>query len=193
VNSTSLSRLLHQLGASGQTGALHVDGTPGGVLYLTAGHITHAESPACPGVGERLVASGRLSAATWTAAYDEGHAEHRVGRLLVRDGHLGQNELACRVVATICDTTHALLQGDDAPVRFVPGERHWLGVIAQVELGALIHETAKRLRTVPAPRADGSERDLPWAGRTHPGWPRRNDGPDYRALKRIRRSVKQAI
>jgi hypothetical protein len=193
VNSTSLSRLLHQLGASGQTGALHVDGTPGGVLYLTAGHITHAESPVCPGVGERLVASGRLSAATWTAAYDEGHAEHRVGRLLVRAGHLGQNELACRVVATICDTTHALLQGDDAPIRFVPGERHWLGVITQVELGALIHETAKRLRTVPAPRTDGPGRYLPWAGRRNPGWPGRNNGPDHRALKRNRRGVKQPI
>jgi hypothetical protein len=65
VNSASLRHLLNDLGTCGRTGALHVDGTPGGVLYLVAGHLTHAESPACPGVGERLVASGRLSAATW--------------------------------------------------------------------------------------------------------------------------------
>lgn len=189
MNSTSLRRLLNELGKSRWTGALHIDGTPGGVLYLVSGQITHAESPACPGLGERLVASGRLSAANWTAAYEEGRAQHRVGRTLIRDGHLGQNELACRVIATICDTTHAVLQSDDAAVRLVPGERHWLGVIAQVSLGALIQQTAKRLRTVPAPR---EERDLPWAGRTHPGWPKRNVRPDYAALKRIRRSLTQA-
>jgi hypothetical protein len=190
VNSTSLRHLLNQLGASGQTGALHVDGTPGGVLYLVAGHIVHAETPACPGVGERLVASGRLSAEVWTAAYEEGRLRHRVGRALIRDGHIGQHELAARVVATICDTTHALLQSGDAPIRFVPGERHWLGVIAQVEMGALIRETVKRLRTVPAPY---EPRDLPWAGRPHPGRGKRNDRTDYAALRRIRRSVKHAI
>ena len=190
MNSTSLRHLLDALGSSGQTGALHVDGTPGGVLYLVAGHITHAESPACPGVGERLVASGRLSAETWTAAYEEGRAQHRVGRTLVRGGHLGQHELAARVVAVICDTTHALLQSADARVRFVPGERHWLGVIAEVELGALSHRTARRLRAVPAPR-DG--RDLPWAARTHPAWPTRNGSPEYAALRRIRHGERQAI
>ena len=183
----SLRHLLNELGESGRTGALHIDGPPGGVLYLVAGHLTHAESTACPGVGERLVASGRLSADTWNAAYESGKDQHLVGRILIRDGHLGQHELASRVIATICDATHALLQQSaDAPVRFVPGERHWLGVITQVELGTLIHETAKRLRTVPV---------LPWAGRPHPGWPRRNSRkrPDYAALKRIRRSVQQAM
>ncbi len=171
----SLRHLLHELGDSGRTGALHVDGSPGGVLYLVAGHLTHAESTACPGVGERLVASGRLSADTWKAAYESGKDQHRVGRILIRDGHLGQHELAGRVIATIRDATHALLQQSaDVPVRFVPGERHWLGVITSVE---------------PQDRPD-----LPWAGRPHPGWPRRNsrNRPDYAALKRIRRSLHRA-
>jgi hypothetical protein len=170
VNSTSLRHLLNQLGASGQTGALHVDGTPGGVLYLVAGHIVHAETPACPGVGERLVASGRLSAETWAAAYEEGRGRHRVGRILIRDGHIGQHELAARVVATICDTTRALLRSGDARIRFVPGERHWFGVIAQVEMSALIPETVRRLRTVPPPAQPPT---LPWAGREFAGLRRR--------------------
>jgi hypothetical protein len=148
----SLRRLLTELGESGGTGALHIGGTPGGSLYLITGRITYAESPACPDIGERLVASGRISAAAWDAAYALGAPVHRIGRLLIRHGHVGQNELACRVVAAICDATHALLQSDDAPVRFAPGERHPFGVVAQVELGALSHERAKRLMTVPAPR-----------------------------------------
>ena len=189
----SLRHLLNELEGSGRTGALHIDGPPGVVLYLVAGHLTHAESTACPGVGERLVASGRLSAETWKAAYESGKDRYRVGDILVRAGHLGRHELASRVIATICDATHALLQQSaDAPVRFVPGERHRLGVITQVELGTLIHETAKRLRTVPPIRPAN---DLPWAGAPHPEWPRRNSRkrPDYAALKRIRRSVRQAM
>jgi hypothetical protein len=76
-----------------------------------------------------------------------------VGRLLVARGLLGHNELACRVVAAICDATHALLQSDDhAPVRFAPGEQHAFGVVARVELSVLGDETARRLRAVPAPR-----------------------------------------
>jgi hypothetical protein len=191
VNSTSLRHILQQLAESGRTGALHVDGAPGGVLYLVAGHITHAESAACPGIGERLVASGRISAAVWKDAYAAAADHRQVGRMLIREGHIGQNELACRMVAVIADVTHALLQTHDAPVRFASGERHWLGVIAQLELGALIHETAKRLRTVPAPR---TRNEPPRAGLPQTAWPHRNipAKPERAARKRIRATVIQA-
>ena len=147
-----MRRLLTELGESGRTGALHVGGRPGGVFYLALGRIVYAESPACPGVGERLVSSGRLAAPTWQAAYAEGRGAHQVGRVLLRDGRLGPGELALRVVAAIADATHELLQQDDAPARFVPGERHWLGGYAGVRLGALGHIHAERLRAVPRPR-----------------------------------------
>jgi hypothetical protein len=161
----SLRHLLHELGESGRTGALHIDGRPGGVLYLVDGHLTHAESTACPGVGERLVASGRLSADTW-AAYASGKDRRQVGHNLIRDGHLGQHELASRVIATIFDATHALLQESaDAPVRFVPGERHWLGVITQVKLRSALPV-------------------LCWTGSSR---------RDSAARKRIRRSVQRAV
>ncbi|WP_249997420.1 DUF4388 domain-containing protein [Actinoplanes sp. M2I2] len=142
----SLRRQLTELGESARTGALHVGGRPGGVLYLVAGRIAYAETPACPGLGERLVASGRVAAAAWRTVLAEGRGAHRVGRLLMRDGLIGQNELASRVVATIADATHELLQSIEAPVRFVPGERHWLGPVRGVDLGSLGHVTARRLR-----------------------------------------------
>jgi hypothetical protein len=145
----TLRRLLTELGESGRTGALHVGGTPGGVLYLVAGRITYAETPACPGLGERLISSGRLAPQAWAAAVAEGRGAHRVGRLLLRDGQIGQNELALRVVATIGDAACELLKSSAAPVRFVPGERHWFGDICQVGIGAPGHVTAQRLRRVP--------------------------------------------
>ena len=179
----SLCDLLRSLGAEGRTGALHLGGSPGGVLYLVDGHLTYAESPACPGVGERLVASGRLSAGTWRTTYEEGRAEHRVGRLLVRDGHLGRGELAGRVVAAIGDVMHVVLQGDDVRVRFEPGRLHWLGVIARVDLETLVERTARRLRSAP-PRND---RDPRWAGRPRPG---RSRTPAQRSPNRAARTAR---
>jgi hypothetical protein len=148
----TLRRRLTELGETGRTGALHVDGRPGGVLYLMAGRIAYAETPACPGLGERLVASGRVSPQDWAAAVAEGRGAHRVGRVLLREGLIGRNELALRLVAAIADAAGELLQAESASVRFVPGERHWLGDITQVDLGALGHRTAERLRRVPGPR-----------------------------------------
>jgi hypothetical protein len=59
-----------------------------------------------------------------------------VDRVLLRDGLIGLNELALRVVAAIADATGELLQAEtEAPVHFVPGQRHWLGDV-----------TGKRLR-----------------------------------------------
>ncbi|GAB2592734.1 hypothetical protein Aab01nite_37200 [Paractinoplanes abujensis] len=128
-----LRRLLTELGESARTGALHIDGHPGGVLYLVSGRIAYAETPACPGIGDRLVASGRIPAAVWRRALAEGRGAHRVGRLLLRDGLIGQNELALRLAAAIADATHELLRSAEARVRFVPGERHWLGPVAGLE------------------------------------------------------------
>ncbi|MBO3738321.1 DUF4388 domain-containing protein [Actinoplanes flavus] len=148
----SMRRLLTELGESGRTGALHIGGVPGGVLYLITGRISYAESPACPGLGERLVSSGRLARQTWRAVYAEGRGGHRVGRVLLRDGWLGRNELSLRVATVIADAAHVLLQQADAPAHFVPGERHWLGEVPGVELGSPGHLTAARLRAVPGPR-----------------------------------------
>jgi hypothetical protein len=49
----TLRRRLTELGETGRTGALHIGGRPGGVLYLVGGRITDAETPACPGLGDR--------------------------------------------------------------------------------------------------------------------------------------------
>jgi len=69
----SLRHLLTELAETGRTGALHIGGTPGGALYLVAGRITYAETAACPGLGERLVACGRLSARTWQSEIGRAH------------------------------------------------------------------------------------------------------------------------
>ncbi|MEU4244643.1 hypothetical protein [Actinoplanes sp. NPDC026619] len=127
VDLNELGAVLDRLSAAGWTGALHVGGTPGGVLHLLGGRIAYAETPATPGLGERLVASGRMSLGAWTAAVVEGRAGCRVGRLLLRDGLIGQNELTLRVAAVVSDAAGELLRSGGTPLRMIAGERHWLG------------------------------------------------------------------
>ncbi|WP_203821085.1 hypothetical protein [Paractinoplanes ferrugineus] len=117
-----LRLLLSELGAAGWTGALHIGGTPGGVLHLAGGRISYAETPATPGLGERLVASGRLSHRAWSSA-----AARRTARVLLRDGLIGRNELESRVAAAVADAVAEILRSGHGPVRLVAGERHWLG------------------------------------------------------------------
>lgn len=192
----ALRHLLTELGRARHTGALHVDGTPGGTVYLVAGRVTYAESPAVPGVDARLIGSGRLSAHVFAQVYRAGYAECRVGALLVQRGHLEQGELTCRVLATICDATHAVLQGDGPRVHFVPNERHWLGQVTQIELTVLAREAARRaaaqrdasaLNALPVRRAEprATNAGPPGDGDNSPRFT-----PDYATLKRIRRSLK---
>ncbi len=117
---------LIDLARAGRTGALHIGGAPGGTVYLVAGRISYAESPASRGLGERLVGSGRLPAAVWQHAYQTGRRTS-----LLRDGWLGPGELHERLAATIADATHEALRGD-GPAWFVNDERHWLAGLASV-------------------------------------------------------------
>jgi hypothetical protein len=139
-------RLLAQAAGQRQTGALVVGGHPGGTVYLIEGHVTHAESPAAPGVGELLTASGRLAPRTWQAALDAGAAGARVGQLLVGQGHLTQGELELCVLGVIYDATYFALSPASAPVEFVDAATHWLGPVIRVDAAAVNREARRRAR-----------------------------------------------
>ena len=139
-------RLLTQVAGERQTGALVVGAHPGGTVYLIEGHVSHAESPAAPGVGELLTASGRLAPRTWQAALDAGTAGARVGQLLVGQGHLTQGELELCVLGVIYDAAYFALSPASAPVEFVDGVTHWLGPVIRVDAAAVNREARRRTR-----------------------------------------------
>jgi hypothetical protein len=144
-------RLLTQAAGERQTGALVVGGDrggahPGGTVYLIEGLVTHAESPAAPGVGELLTASGRLAARTWQAALDAGAAGARVGQLLVTEGHLTQGELELCVLGVIYDAAYFALSPASALVDFLDGATHWLGPVVRVDAAAVNREARRRAR-----------------------------------------------
>jgi hypothetical protein len=139
-------RLLTQAAGARQTGALVVGGQPGGTVYLIEGQVTYAESPAAPGVGELLTASGRLAARTWQAALDAGTSRARVGQILLEQGHLTQGELELCVLGATYDAAYFALSPASAPVDFLDGAAHWLGQVVLVDPGAVTHEARRRTR-----------------------------------------------
>jgi hypothetical protein len=146
----SPGRLLTQVAGERQTGALVVDGhpggDPGGVVYLVDGAVIYAESPAAPGVGELLTASGRLAGRTWQAALDAGTPAARVGQLLLDQGHLTQGELELCVLGALYDAAYFALAPAGAPTEFRAGVTHWLGTVVRVEAAAVNRESRRRTR-----------------------------------------------
>jgi hypothetical protein len=153
-------RLLTQVAGERRTGALVVGGHPGGTVYVIDGRVTQAESPAAPGVGELLTASGRLAGRTWQAALDAGTAQARVGRILLDQGHLTQGELELCVLGAIYDAAYFALAPSSAPVDFLADATHWLGPIISVDPAAVNRESRRRGRLLeeifPDPRIDSA-------------------------------------
>lgn len=134
-------RTLSQLASAGETGALFVEGEPGGVVYLTDGWVSYVETPASPGIGELLTTSGRLPALVWEAAAASGE---EAGPLLVAQGHLTQGELELCTLGAIYDAAFFVLSPAPARIRFEAGERHWLGPVCQVDATVLGRELTRR-------------------------------------------------
>ena len=151
-------RLLTQAAGERQTGALIVGGQPGGTVYLFEGQVTYAESAAAPGVGELLVASGRLAARTWQAALDAGTSRAQVGQLLLDQGHLTQGELELCVLGATYDAAYFALSPASAPVDFLDGATHWLGQLVRIDPAAVTREARRRARLLdeiyPYPQLD---------------------------------------
>ena len=139
-------RLLTQVAGERRTGALLVGGQPGGTVYLIEGQVVQAESPAAPGVGELLTASGRLAGRTWQNALDAGTASAQVARILLEQGHLTQGELELCVLGAIYDATYFVLSAAAATVDFIDGAAHWLGPVVAVEVAAITREARRRTR-----------------------------------------------
>jgi uncharacterized protein DUF4388 len=140
------AHLFTQVAADRQTGALVVGGHPGGAVYVLDGRVIYAESPAAPGVGELLTASGRLAGRTWQTALDQGTSTAQVGRLLVEQGHLTQGELELCVLGATYDAAYFALSPASAPVEFLGGAMHWLGPIAHIDPAAVDREVRRRAK-----------------------------------------------
>ncbi|SHN36681.1 hypothetical protein [Cryptosporangium aurantiacum] len=160
---------LDELTAARATGALHVEGTVGGSIYLVDGEVYYVHTSAAPGVDCLLQASGTVSPAVFQTAWTAGAAAGQVGEVLIKSGALSRGEAELCTSAAIIDGAYVLLTASPAeagPVRFAPGEGHWWGALRRVGTAGLDAQVRKRRRLLErTPPGDIDDQPVVAAGR----------------------------
>ncbi|MCK1795044.1 hypothetical protein MTQ01_03250 [Streptomyces sp. XM4193] len=140
--------VLARLAAEGATGALFGEA---GAVYLQAGQVVHAESPAAPTIGELLVRAGRTAADAWQSALRQSERRGRVAHALLAEGRVARGQLEICHLGALYDAAWFALGGDLAPLRFRAGADHWLGAIRPVPAAVVDREVRRRCRLLNAP------------------------------------------
>src|SRR4051812_12763154 len=90
---TRTSAELSLLAQQRASGALEIVGNPGGMVFLSGGYLTYAESPAIPDLRTRLIRSQRISVDQWNEIAASDGNRGGVGALLVSGDVVSRNEL----------------------------------------------------------------------------------------------------
>ncbi|GGL62985.1 hypothetical protein GCM10010129_03320 [Streptomyces fumigatiscleroticus] len=132
---------LDALAADAATGALSSER---GIVYLSAGHVVHAESALTPDLGTLLTRSGALAPDGWWEAVDHAGVQHRVARRLVDSGRLSAGALELCHLGALFDAAYFVLAHGGRPRRFRAGAAHWLGTVRPVPVATVVRESARR-------------------------------------------------
>jgi hypothetical protein len=112
------------------SGALEINGQPGGIVYLSAGRLTFAESPAVPDLGARLIRSGRIQPDVWDQLARESRPDGAIAGALVARGIVTAAGLQRLLQSITLDALLALttpFAGECAVagIWFAPQRSHW--------------------------------------------------------------------
>jgi hypothetical protein len=141
------------------SGALEIAGNPGGMVFLSGGYLTYAESPAIPDLRTRLIRSQRISAEAWNEIIASDGARGGVGALLVSEDVVSRSELRKLLWSVALDALVALTlpvrAGPLAGVRFWPRRSPWVGSLLRLDVASVwddVSRKAERLmrREIPA-------------------------------------------
>ncbi|MFJ2031619.1 DUF4388 domain-containing protein [Streptosporangium sp. NPDC087985] len=124
------------------TGALRLG--KAGMLYLTGGRVTYAESPAAPRVEDLLTSGRRISAHAVRQARQAATEDRWGGELLVSQGVLTRGELEFCVLSSVLDAVYFLFDATGHRPRFRPGDQHWLGPQWYFDVTGLLRECKRR-------------------------------------------------
>lgn len=144
-----LADALREYTAGEFSGALRVDGRPGGMLYFAGGGISGCETSGAPGLEVILLRSGRVTEAEWDAAFT---AAAIAGRPLtdevVERGLLGAGEAEALLRTALADAVFALLSGPVTGWVTEPAADCALPLIPAARPGWLLGEATRRARVL---------------------------------------------
>ena len=155
------------------SGALEIIGNPGGIVFLSGGYLTYAESPSIPDLRTRLIRSQRITVDRWNdiIASDQDHGG--VGALLVSGDVISRGELRDLLWSVALDALVALTlpvpSGPQVRVRFWPRRSHWVGSLLRLDVASVwadVRQKTERLarRKIPAEGCPQLHRmTRPWA------------------------------
>ena len=155
------------------SGALEIIGNPGGMVFLSGGYLTYAESPSIPDLRTRLIRSQRITVDRWNdiIASDQDHGG--VGALLVSGDVISRGELRDLLWSVALDALVALTlpgpTGSQVRVRFWPRRSHWVGSLLRLDVASVwadVRRKTERLarREIPAEGCPQLRRmTRPWA------------------------------
>ncbi|HEY5836321.1 hypothetical protein [Streptomyces sp.] len=130
------------------TGAVTVEGGPGGRLFLRDGLVSAVETPAAPTARSVLLKSGRIAVGDWDAALAAvPHAGALAGALADR-GLISAGELHIVCTAAVYDGAFAMALQPVSGWRIDPGRTPELAAWPGQDPSRLTEETARRLRTL---------------------------------------------
>jgi hypothetical protein len=157
--------VLEGLALQSASGALEIDGSPSGTIYLDRGHITFARTSWSPDLGTRL--ASMLAPVTELRELLESadQPDGDLGEILVGRGFVTRDELAATLESVVVDAVLVLTvpltdESSVADIRLESPRPHWAASFHQVRVEAARAQavsTASRLARFDVPRTAGLE------------------------------------
>jgi hypothetical protein len=161
--------VLEGLALQHASGALEIDGSPAGTVYLDRGHITFARTTWSPDLGARLAGLLPASSELRDLLLSADHPEGGLGDLLVQRGLIAPDVLGTTLRSVIVDALIVLTvplaeEARVSDIRLQTPRAHWAGAFCRLSVDAARTEAVARARRMtrdPIPRSARLElRDL---------------------------------
>ena len=192
-----LDQALRDCQAARFSGALHVIGAPGGIVWLVEGAVAAIETPWSPSPEVILLRSGRVAPADWEAAFAAAAVTRwPMGAELIARGLVGAGELEAVLRTALADAMFAFAAGFVDTCRAETGALDFeMPLVPGVEASWLMAEALRRMQVltgVAGTPLNARERvtALPQAARTKPGRIPEDGRDEFLALIDGRRSIR---
>lgn len=161
--------MLEGLALQNASGALEIDGSPAGTIYLDRGHITFARTSWSPDLGTRLASVLEPAAELRELLESADQPDGDLGEILVGRGFVARDVLQATLESVVIDAVLVLTvpltdESSVADLRLESPRSHWAASFHQVRVDAVRAQAlaaAARLARYDVPRTAGLQlRDI---------------------------------